>query len=191
MQVACGPRSADPTSKYGPFKEIAANKYPVELEADARCRRCRRKATQKDQRLFRRRLPASVFASPTGSSGGFRTRSRSPSPQWLSSSWPLLRLAAGCANGAVVRRRILGPGRVHDADVDDCGHRLRRRHITADLRSHTQAGGVSDQWQDRSGLRRPLLHAGLARVVELQPHLQRSAGPRSHAPRARARTTVP
>ena len=91
------------------------------------------------------------------------------------------------ADGPVVRRGLLGSRHVHDADVDDRGHRLRGRHVTAGLRSDQTACGVSEQRTECRGLRRPLLDAGVARVVELQPDLQRPARAGSRASRARRR----
>ena len=88
-------------------------------------------------------------------------------------------------NCAAFRRRLLGPRHLHDADVDDRRHRLRRGHGAAGLRDDPRAGEGADDGAGRRRLRRALLDARVARVVELQPDLQRPARARGDAPRAR------
>ena len=92
------------------------------------------------------------------------------------------------ANGAVVRRRFLGSRRLHDADVDDRRHRVRRGDVTAGLRRDQETRGVSAQRPHRGSLRRPVLDAGLAGVVELQPDLQRAACARGRPTACAAQT---
>ena len=46
------------------------------------------------------------------------------------------------ADGAMVRRRLLGPGRLHDADVDDHRHRLRGRHVAAGVRGDPRMAAI-------------------------------------------------
>ena len=81
----------------------------------------------------------------------------------------------------MVRRRLLGPRRLHDADVDDHRDRLRRRNRAAGLRDRAPDVGASDQRPQCRGVRRAVLDAGLARLLELQPDLQRAAGSRGRA----------
>src|SRR6058998_1332739 len=80
----------------------------------------------------------------------------------------------------MVRRRVLGPGRLHDADDHDHHQRVRARHGPPGVRLDLPAGCDSDEWAKCRGVCGAVFHAVLVVIVELQPHLQRPAREVAH-----------
>ena len=133
-------------------------------------------------------LARSACGSPTGSSGGSPTRSRWRWRPSRSSSSPALAAAARVLRHA----QWFGAGfwdlvtfTMQMSMIIVTGYAVATAPpVYAVIR---RMASDAEDGPRRRGVRRPVLDAGVARVVELQPDLQRAARARGRASRARRR----